>query len=199
MKIITIAHQKGGVGKTTLTLNLATCLKKAGKKIAILDTDVQGSLTDTSHTLEGVAFLSPDGLKDINNLPYDYLFIDTPPYLTELLNELFSISDFVLIPTTIGVYDALAIRATLAIIKDVQKSKTGLKYGVVLNRVRSGTSLIIDIVNMLHSYDAVILETRIHERISYAKSAITNGIFGTEDLKAQNEIFNLTTEIITLI
>jgi chromosome partitioning protein len=199
MKIITVAHQKGGVGKTTLSLNLASCLKKTGLKIGVLDTDIQGSLTDTSHTLEDITFVPPDELSNIGNMPYDILVIDTPPYLTNALPDLFGISEYVLIPTTVGVYDVLAIRATLAIIKDVQKTKPSLKYGVVLNRVRSNTSLINDILDMLNSYEAVVLKTRIHERVSYARSALTNGVFGTEDAKAQDEIFNLTEEIINEI
>ena len=132
MKIITVAHQKGGVGKTTLSLNLAACLQKTGLTVGILDTDLQGSLTDTNHTLEGITFVPYDELSNFASMPYDILVIDTPPYLTNALNDLFGISDYVLVPTNIGVYDVLAIRATLAIIKDVQKTHN-LKYGVVLS------------------------------------------------------------------
>ena len=199
MKIITVAHQKGGVGKTTLSLNLASCLRKSGLKIAVLDTDVQGSLAETSHTLEDITIVSPDELSNIHKMTYDILVIDTPPYLTNSLHEIFSISDYVLVPTNIGVYDVLAIRATLAIIQKVQNERPLLKYGVVLNRVRAGTSLIKDILDMLKSYNAIVLKTRIHERISYARSALTNGIFGTEDVKAHDEIFNLTEEIINTL
>ena len=43
-RIITVAQQKGGSGKTTVTVNLATALLKQGKSVALLDTDPQGSL-----------------------------------------------------------------------------------------------------------------------------------------------------------
>lgn len=199
MKIITVAHQKGGVGKTTLSLNLASCLQKTGLNIGVLDTDLQGSLTDTNHTLEGITFVPYEELSNFGSMPYDFLIIDTPPYLTNSLNDLFGISDYVLIPTNIGVYDIMAIRATLAIVKKAQESKTNLKYGVVLNRVRANTSLINDILDMLENYQAIVLKTRIHERISYARGALTSGVFGTEDSKAQEEIFNLTEEIINTL
>lgn len=194
MKIITVAHQKGGVGKTTLALNLAFYLKDI-KRVGIVDTDLQGSVQGLDTLLDGITLVSYEALQEGTYPELDILIIDTPPYLTNRLNDLFAVSDFVLIPTKVSYLDAMALKATMAMLQQTQQDRPDLKAGIVLNMVKPRTSMNREIKDILDAYPIPTLETRIHERVSYIRSVIAGGIVQLEDQKAHEEMADLAEEI----
>jgi|AntRauTorckE5430_2_1112549.scaffolds.fasta_scaffold16535_2 chromosome partitioning protein len=197
MKIITVAHQKGGVGKTTLSLNLAYCFAQ-GARVAIVDSDPQGSATNLKEILSKhrIDLIESGDIPNVQAL-YDIVIIDTPPYLTTSLPDFFSYSDFVLVPTKASILDIMAIRATIQLLKQAQKLKPSLRALIILNMIKPSTTLTDDIKEALQHYSFPLADTTISDRVSYTRSPISGGVFETDDSKAKDEIISLTQEIIS--
>ena len=189
---ILTTHQKGGVGKSTLTYNLAINLKDKAK-VCIVDMDVQGSLSDFKN-FSPVPVLPPNKLSELKNSDIDFVFIDTPPYLSNKLPELCSLANVIIIPTKAGVFDVLAIRSTIEIVK---QSKAEKKTLIVFNMIKPNTSLTEEIKTQLSEYDIKVAQTMISDLVVFSRSALHNGV--EDNKKALSQIEALTNEILTVL
>jgi len=194
-KIITIAHQKGGVGKSTLALNLALCFQDQ-LTVALIDTDLQGSIADLKDDLPEIAIIQEDDFTKIKDLDYDLIIIDTPPYLSNRLPDLFLISDYVLVPTKAGFFDVMAIRSTVALVNEAKAKNKRLQAGIVLNMIKHRSSITGEVQELLKSFNLSVLKTIIHDRVSFTRSPITGGVLSGDDNKAKEEIIALAEEIV---
>jgi len=191
-KIILITHQKGGVGKSTLAFNMASILKDS-VNTAIIDLDLQGSLYKSRNS-SSVPIYPPNKLDDINNMDYDFVFIDTPPYLISDLPMLCRIANVIVIPTKTGLYDLLAIEDTIEIVKNAKKEKDTL---IVFNMVKPNTTLTNEMNEALERFNVSVSNTFISDLVAFTRSAINDGI--EENTKAQNQIIELTKEVLSKI
>lgn len=191
-KIILITHQKGGVGKSTLTFNLAQNIA-ANSRVAVLDFDLQGSLSQLEELVTDFKIIPyQDKLESISELQYDFIFIDTPPYLSNHLAKLISISDLIIVPTKAGILDLLAIKSTLAIIEQEKRTIDTL---VVFNMIKPNTTLTLDILIGLEEYNVKIASTHISDLVAFTRSVLVKGV--SNDKNAQKQIDQLTEEILT--
>jgi len=191
-KIILVTHQKGGVGKSTLTFNLAQNISSSAK-VAVIDFDLQGSLSQLKELVTDFEIIPfKDEIDVIPKLDYDFIFIDTPPYLSNHLPKLIEIADLVIIPTKAGILDLLAIKSTLELIEDANKAADTL---VVFNMIKANTTLTIDILIGLEEYNVKIANTHISDLVAFTRSVLVKGV--KNDKNAQKQIDNLTKEILT--
>ena len=194
-KIILITHQKGGVGKSTLAFNLAINFSQASK-VAIVDLDPQGSLAQLESIVTDIDIYSNViNEKSIRDLEADFIFIDTPPYLTNHLSWLVSLSDLVIIPTKAGILDLMAIQATVSIMNDNNALD---KCIIVLNMIKPNTTLTLDILVELEKLQHIkIAKNHISDLVVYTRSIINQGV--GENKKATIQINMLSEEILKLL
>ncbi|MCP4366560.1 MAG: AAA family ATPase, partial [Deltaproteobacteria bacterium] len=132
-KIITIATQKGGAGKTTLATNLAVASAKAGYITLLIDADAQQKTAlewfQKREDQENPVVLESQNQKTLFKLlelaeekGIDRVFIDTQGADTPIVNDAISRSDFCLMPCGAGGFDITAQRTTAAVIKRLEKN-----------------------------------------------------------------------------
>ncbi|SFU20958.1 ParA family partition ATPase [Sedimentitalea nanhaiensis] len=174
--VITVAQQKGGAGKTTLAVNLAVGFAKAGKSVALMDTDPQGSagrwfMTRLETTGDpGIEFSTASawGVSyECRKLAdrYDIVVIDTPPKADSDLRPALRAADLVLIPVATSHLDLWAVEAVLDLAQ--RENKTAL---MVMTRARAGTRLSAEVAAKAAELDADTALTPMTNRVIYAET-----------------------------
>ncbi|WP_431319834.1 AAA family ATPase [Rhizobium sp. YTU87027] len=179
MPVITFANTKGGAGKTTAVLLLATELAQKGYRVTILDADPQHWITRWHEVSGHVANISVIDFVTSASLPLhisenkhstDYFIIDLPGARNPLLATAIGLSDHVLIPIQGCAMDARGGAQVLELLQYLDE-KAGIRIGhsVVLTRVNSMvTTRALSIVKSLLSERQVpVLDTAIIERSAF--------------------------------
>ena len=206
--IISILNQKGGVGKTTLSVNLAAALSLSGNRTLLIDADPQASALDWQAARNKESLFPVVGMakpvlhKDVPELAasYDYVIIDGPPRVNDLARSALMTSDLVLIPVQPSPYDVWAADEIVKLIEEVSIYKAGLKSAFVITRRISNTAIGRDVAEVLKDYPIPVLSTIIGQRVVYAESAAVGLCVLESDAKgaASKEIKSLLNEIKTL-
>lgn len=205
-KILTIAQQKGGTGKTTLAAHLAVARVLAGKgSVAIVDLDPQGSLGEWYEAREnrlgadgtGLVFRTASGWgakREAQALArdHDVVVIDNPPHADREGKPAIEAADLVVIPVQPTPVDLWATEATYAL-----ASAAGRLSLMVLNRVPPRARLTEDMTSALASLGPVIARARMGNRVAYAASMGTGAtvLETAPSGKAAAEMADLALEI----
>ena len=206
--IISFLNQKGGVGKTTLSINVAAYLAGYGYKVLLIDADKQGSSNTWASLREETPFqvislarenMAKDALKLANE--YEYTIIDGPPHAETIARSCIVASDFVVLPIEPSGLSTWASDLTVRQVNDAQIIKENLKCGFVVSRKIGKTVIGREIRTMAAEAGIPVLKTDIEQRVSYAES-LTMGktIFEWAPTSpASTDIQKLTKEIISYV
>lgn len=193
MPVISFANAKGGAGKTTAALLLATELAHQGFRVAILDADPQRWITQW-HEVSGrqqnievisqVSVASLHGhLRDLAQT-CDYTIIDLAGARDAIVTTAIGLSDHVMIPVQGCAMDARGGAQILDLIKLMEDTgKLKIPHSVVLTRVTSmvTTRALLTIKGLLETRGVNVINTPIVERAAYREIFDCGGTLYTMD------------------
>lgn len=174
MKVIVFASQKGGVGKTTNCGHMGVEATSKGFKVALIDTDPQGSLSEwwNQRESESPAFVTSDietlanDIEQLRDAGFDYVLIDTPPAVTKTIRAVVELADLVVIPTRPSPHDLRAVGKTVDIVNECDKKMVFVINGAA-NRARITAEAAIAL-----SQHGAVSPTVIYQRTDFASSMI---------------------------
>jgi len=176
MKVITLAAQKGGAGKTTLAVHLAVQAHNAGERVVLVDTDPQGSATAWARARgEDAPVIVAANSSQLNDVMaasrhdgMTLVIIDTPPHAAPGAAAASTLADLVLVPVRPSAFDLAASGASAEI------ARTAKRAAFVLSACPSRAPEIMEARKALELQGLPVMDTEIGERRSYAR-AVASG------------------------
>ena len=176
--IISFLNQKGGVGKTTLAVNVAAALAERGHRVLLIDADKQASATAWAQLREDPCPFQVVGMARANmardamelSSGFDHAVIDGPPHAEEIARSCVIASDFVVIPIEPSGLSAWASDLTVRQVREAQDYKPALKCGFVVSRKIGNTVIGREMRGVAAASGMPVFDAEIMQRVAFAES-----------------------------
>lgn len=194
--ILSIINMKGGTGKTTTAIALATAAQRNGKDVTVYDADPQSSASLWAMSAEEAGDALPFPVssaniadvrrlgKAMNGSSESWAIIDCPPS-GSIMDEAAKAADMVVIPTTTGVADVTKALETAATLKDA-----GIWYTILVTMTAAGTLTLRDTLSDLEERDESYFKTTIPRREalkSFFGNSFGDELFGYAEVYGEIE------------
>lgn len=179
--IVAFLNQKGGVGKTTVALNLAALWARQGRRVTVLDADPQASALDWAQARShaglprafGVIGLPRDTLHhEVPDLARgaDHVIIDGPPRVAPLLRSALLAADLVIVPVQPSPLDGWASAEMLRLLDEARVYRPTLRARFLLNRCAARTVIARETRQALAAQDTGALRRTVGQRVLFAQA-----------------------------
>jgi chromosome partitioning protein len=202
--VISVLNQKGGVGKTTIALNLCHGIAVKRFSVLLIDADRQGSVMDWqriagSRSFDVIHYPQDDLYKEISGLGkgYDHIVIDGPPGKESVTKSILTVSDMVLIPVRPSILDLWSSRDMVDLVKQAGELRP-LAGRLLVSQKAPGTRLGKEAHESLSGLGLPVMETEVSNRIAYAEAMLA-GLPVMEydpESEASREIKSLAREVL---
>ena len=200
---ITVAHTKGGVGKSTLAWHLAHALKEIGKSVTLIDLDFQQTLyfVNQIRGLEDIEVLQPQTVQEVMKLlvgsehKSDYYIVDVGGFDSDINRTALEFSHKVVVPISESVTEVLGFKTFEGIINELVLKDT--EFNIVLNNIHPLTRN-FSIIKEAIGKNYKLLNTVIRSRKVYKTTlGVGASVFDTKNDLAKEEIRELRDELIS--
>jgi chromosome partitioning protein len=178
MKTLGVIAQKGGTGKTTLSVHLAVQSMLDGMRVLLLDMDPQASATawwkrrsdESPELIQGRGDALPGILEQAQG--YDLMIADTAPHSSADSGACARLSDHVIIPTRPAILDLDAIGATTGIVSEVRSSTVIVLNACPPPKLLGEPHIVSEAREALKLYGLPVCEVAISQRAAFSHALI---------------------------
>lgn len=204
--VISVLNIKGGVGKTTVTTNLAVGLSKGNKRVCIIDADPQssalrwsGKRPEDETKVDVLGMPDADALKkniDSIRTNYDIVIIDGAPAVNRMATVCAAISNIIILPLGPSPYDVWATEDMIDRIQQVKDVNPSIKAFYLINKHSKRTLISQETESALKEMETPVLTSNLATRVAYADSATSGlSVLEWDDPRAKKEMQDLVKEI----